>query len=159
MTVSVQLHPELRKWIEERLSRYPTRRSLLVPTLMQAQKYHDYASPGLMQAVAALLDVPESEVMSVASFYTLIAKHPVGKHVIQVCHNVSCYLRGCDEVIAQLEERLGCKVGETTEDGKFTLITVECLAACGSAPVMVVDEKLYENVTPEQIDRILAEAN
>ncbi len=159
MTVSVQIHPELRKWVEERLSNYPTRRSLLVPTLMQAQRYHDYASPGLMQAVAALLDVPESEVMSVASFYTLIAKHPVGKHIIQVCHNVSCYLRDCDEVIVQLEERLGCKVGETTEDGKFTLITVECLAACGSAPVMMVDEKLYENVAPEQIDRILAEAN
>jgi len=156
---AVQLHPELRKWVEERLSRYPTRRSLLVPILIQAQKYHDYASPGLMQAVAELLQMPESEVMSVASFYTLIAKHPVGKHIIQVCHNVSCYLRGCDELIAQLEERLGCKVGETTEDGKFTLITVECLAACGSAPVMMVDEKLYENVAPEQIDRILAEAN
>ncbi|MCD6283197.1 NADH-quinone oxidoreductase subunit NuoE [bacterium] len=159
MTVSVQLHPELRKWVEERLSRYPTRRSLLVPTLIQAQKYHDYASPGLMQAVADLLQMPASEVMSVASFYTLIAKHPVGKHIIQVCHNVSCYLRGCDEVIARLEERLGCKVGETTEDGKFTLITVECLAACGSAPVMMVDEKLYENVRPDQIGRILAEAN
>jgi len=156
---AVQLHPELRKWVEERLPRYPTRRSLLVPTLMQAQEYHDYASPGLMQAVAALLDVPEAEVMSVASFYTLIAKHPVGKHIIQVCHNVSCYLRGCDELIARLEERLGCKAGETTEDGKFTLITVECLAACGSAPVMMVDEKLYENVAPEHVDRILAEAN
>ena len=159
MKAAVQLHPELRKWIEERLSRYPTRQSLLVPTLMQAQKYHDYASPGLMYAVATLLEVPVSDVMSVASFYTLIAKHPVGKHIIQVCHNVSCYLRGCDELIARLEEKLGCKVGETTEDGKFTLITVECLAACGSAPVMMVDEKLYENVAPEHVDRILAEAD
>jgi len=159
VTVAVQLHPELRKWVEERLARYPTRRSLLVPTLMQAQKYHDYASPGLMQAVGELLEVPASEVMSVASFYTLIPKHPVGKHVIQVCHNVSCYLRGCDEVIAHLEERLGCKVGETTEDSKFTLVTVECLAACGSAPVMMVDEKLYENVRPEMVEQILAEAD
>jgi NADH-quinone oxidoreductase subunit E len=159
VTVALQLHPELRKWVEERLARYPTRRSLLVPALMQAQKYHDYASPELMRAIGALLEVPPAEVMSVASFYTLIAKRPPGKHIIQVCHNVSCYLRGCDEVIAHLEELLGCKVGETTQDGKFTLLTVECLAACGAAPVMMVDEELYENVKPEMVNRILAEAD
>ncbi|OGK09259.1 MAG: hypothetical protein A2Y63_00600 [Candidatus Riflebacteria bacterium RBG_13_59_9] len=159
MTERVHLHPELHKWVKARLDRYPTRRSLLVPTLLEASKYQDYVSPGVMYAIAELLEVPASEVMSVAGFYTLVPKHPVGKHLIQVCHNISCHLREGDEIIAHLEDQLGIKVGETTEDGRFSLLTVECLAACGSAPVMMVDEELYENVTPELISRVLGEIN
>ena len=157
MTERIRLHPELVKWVEARLQRYPTRRSLLVPALLECCKYHEYASPGVLHAVAELLELPAAEVMSVASFYTLIPKHPVGKHLIQICHNVSCYLRGSDDLIAHLEERLGTKVGTTTADGTYTLVTVECLAACGSAPVMMVDERLYEKVTPEAADCILGE--
>ena len=155
--MSSELHPELQKWIEERAPRYPSRRSLLVPALLECSRYHDYASPAVMRALAELLDMPAQEVMTVASFYTLVPKHPVGKHVIQVCHNVACWLRASDELIAHLESRLGVKAGETTSDGKFTLITVECLAACGGAPVMMIDDRLYENVSPADADRALAE--
>ncbi len=154
---SAELHPDLRKWIEERVPRYPTRRSMLVPALLMAARYHDYASPTVMRALAELLETPLSMVMSAASFYTLIPKRPVGKHVIQVCHNVACWLRASDELIAHLEHRLGVKVGGTTGDGKFTLVTVECLAACGSAPAMMIGERLYENVTPADADRALAD--
>lgn len=155
--MSSELHPELQKWIEERAKRYPSRRSLLVPALLECARYHDYASPAVMRALAEALDMPAQEVMTVASFYTLVPKHPVGKHVIQVCHNVACWLRASDELIAHLEQRLGVKAGETTRDGKFTLLTVECLAACGGAPVMMIDDKLYETVSPADADRALAE--
>ena len=153
------LNPELEKWVKERMARYPTKRSLLVPTLLEAQKYHGHISPALAEAIGALLETTPRDVLSVASFYTLVHKHPVGKHVIQLCHNVSCFLNGCDDIAAYIEEKLGIKAGETTEDGKFTFITVECLAACGGGPVMLVDEKLYESVTPQTVDRALAEAN
>lgn len=155
--MSSELHPELIKWIKERAPRYPSRRSLLVPALLECARYYDYASPAVMRALAELLGVPAQEVMTTASFYTLVPKHPVGKHIIQVCHNVACWLRESDELVAHLEHRLGVKAGGTTPDGKFTLLTIECLAACGGAPVMMIGERLYENVSPADADRALAE--
>jgi len=155
--VRVELHPALKQWIEERFARYPSERSLVVPALLEAQKYYSYVSPEVEIGLAELLGMPPQEVHSVASFYSMLHQHPVGRHIIQVCHNVSCYLRGAEDVIAHLEEVLGIKVGETTEDGRFTLVTVECLAACGQAPVMMVDEKLVEQVTPERAEAALAE--
>jgi len=155
----VVLHPELKKWIDERRFRYPTARSLLVPALLQAQKHHGYISPEVELGLADLIGVPAQEVHSVASFYSMLHKHPVGRHIIQVCHNISCYLRDAEDVIAFLESTLGIKVGETTEDGRFTLVTVECLAACGNAPVMMIDEKLVEEVSLEKARRAVSEAD
>ncbi len=151
------LHPTVIKWVEERASKYPTKRSLLVPTLLLAQKYHDgWMSKEIIIEVAKLLDVPEQEVHSVASFYALLNKHPVGRHVILVCHNISCHLRGADELISKLEEKLGIEVGQTTQDGRFTLLSVECIAACGGAPAMMIDQQYFENVTLDKLDEILA---
>ncbi len=153
----LELHEEVKKFVEERLHKYPTKRSLLVPTLLTAQEHHGgYITPDLICAVADYLDVPEQEVYSTASFYSLLNKHPVGRHVIMACHNVSCYLRGADSIVKALEERLKVKVGETTADGRFTLFTVECLAACGGAPALIVDRAFFENVSVENLDEILA---
>lgn len=154
---ALRLHDKVKKFVEERLNKYPTRRSLLVPTLLLAQEYHGgYISPEIVCAIAELLEVPEQEVHSTASFYSLLNKHPVGRHVIMACHNVSCYLRGADSLIRSLQEKLQIKVGETTPDGRFSLFTVECLAACGGAPAMIIDKEYFENVTEEKLDEILA---
>lgn len=157
MRARVELHPGLKKWVLERLTHYPSRRSIMVPALLEAQKYHSYISPEVEFGLAELLDMPVQEIHSVASFYSMLHLQPVGRHTIQVCHNVCCFLRGAEEIIAHLEKLLGIKVGETTEDGRFTLVTVECLAACGQAPVMMIDEKLVEEVTPDKAERVLAE--
>jgi len=151
------LHPEVLNFVERKLALYPTKRSLLVPTLLLAQEYHGgYVFPELIRSVAKLLEVPEQEVYSTASFYSLINKEKLGRHVIMACHNISCYLRGGDSIIRKLEEKLGIRVGETTPDGRFTLFTVECLAACGGAPAMMIDKEYFENVSEEALEEILS---
>jgi len=110
-----------------------------------------------MREVGQAMDLPTTEVASVASFYTMFYTQPVGEHVIQVCTNISCSLLGAEHIVDYLSRQLGIEVGQTTPDGKFTLLTVECLGSCGTAPMMQVDERYYENLTEEKIDRILAE--
>jgi NADH-quinone oxidoreductase subunit E/NADH dehydrogenase (ubiquinone) flavoprotein 2 len=102
-----------------------------------------------MAYVAALLELPPAFVASVASFYTMYYKRPVGQHHVQVCTNLSCALRGAEEIVDCLRERLGIGLGETTADGRFTLSEVECLGSCGTAPMMQVDDDYWENLTPE----------
>ena len=113
-----------------------------------------------MELVAERLDVPPTKVMSVSSFYTMYNKRPVGQHHIQVCVSISCALNGAHRVIEHLEDRFEIRVGETTADGKVTLSEVECLASCGTAPMMQVNEKYYESLTTTEaldavIDRLL----
>jgi len=102
--------------------------------------------------------LPPTEVASVASFYTMLYTQPVGEHVIQVCTNISCSLLGAEHIVDYISNRLGIEVGQTTPDGRFTLLTVECLGSCGTAPMMQIDETYYEDLTEEKIDRILAES-
>ena len=107
--------------------------------------------------IALITGIPTVEIASAASFYTMFPKHPVGKYLIQVCHNISCALLGADSLIAYLEEKLGIKKGETTSDNLFTLISVECLGSCTTAPMMQINDRYYENLTREKVDRILEE--
>ena len=107
--------------------------------------------------MAEILGLTEQTVRSVVSFYTMFHQRPVGKYLLQVCRNLSCCLLGGQRLQKQIEERLGISEGETTKDGRFTLITVECLGSCGTAPVIMVNEKYHENVTPQEVDRLLAE--
>ena len=109
----------------------------------------------MIEFVATKLDLPTAHVRGVVTFYTLFNQKPVGKHQVWVCRTLSCALRGSDKLIEHCEKRLGCHVGETSKDGKVTLRTAECLASCGSAPMMQVDKTYYENLTVEQVDRIL----
>lgn len=143
--------------IREAMKKYPQARSALLPALEIAQREVGYLSPQVLREVALLMDLPPVEVASVASFYTMLYRRPVGKHVIQVCTNISCSLMGAEHIVNVLRKKLGIEVGETTPDGRFTLLTVECLGSCGTAPMMQVDDTYYENLTEERLDVILAE--
>ncbi len=134
---------------------YERRQSALLPALFVAQQERGYLSPEALESVAEALDLPVSEVVSVASFYTLFHLDPVGRHVIQVCTNLACLVNGCHAVVERLRERLGVKPGETTTDGRFTLRTVECLAACDEAPSVIVDVDRWARVSPDDVNKIL----
>jgi NADH-quinone oxidoreductase subunit E len=134
---------------------YEHRQSALLPALFVAQQESGYLSPAALTAVAEILDLPVSEVMSVASFYSLLYLEPVGRHVVQVCTNISCMLNGCQNVVGRLQEHLGIATGETTPDGRFTLRAVECLAACEEAPAMLVDQDRWAKVTPDSVAQVL----
>jgi len=144
--------------IEVWLKKFPAeqRQSAVIAALAAAQKANGgWLSQALMDAVADYLGMPKIAVYEVASFYSMFELKPVGRTRISVCTNVSCMLRGSDQVVAHLKKRLGVNLGESTADGKFYLKEVECLAACGGAPCMIVDETYHENLTPEKIDAAL----
>ncbi|MCL5268084.1 MAG: NADH-quinone oxidoreductase subunit NuoE [Bacteroidetes bacterium] len=129
----------------------------LLPVLWVAQEQFGWISEDVMRYIADLLGVPFNHVLGVVTFYTMYNRKPVGKYHIQVCANVSCMLRGSDNLIEHLENRLGVKVGETTSDKLFTLSEVECLGSCGTAPMMQVNNDYYDNLTSEKIDNLLEE--
>jgi NADH dehydrogenase (ubiquinone) flavoprotein 2 len=143
--------------IEEIKKRYPTTMSAVLPVLWIAQEQFGWISEEVMRYVAGLLNVPYNHILGVVSFYTMYNKKPVGKYHIQVCGNISCMLRGSDNLIEHIEKKLGIKVGETTADKMFTLTEVECLGSCGTAPMMQVNDDYYDNLTVEKIDKLLEE--
>ncbi|HQI01263.1 MAG TPA: NADH-quinone oxidoreductase subunit NuoE [Deltaproteobacteria bacterium] len=134
----------------------PAKQSMMLAALYIAQEQKGYLTKEAVRQVAKRLGVTPGEVYSTASFYTLFRIEPVGKHVIQVCEGLSCYLNdGAERVVEYVSAKLGIQPGETTPDGRFTLETVQCLASCGTAPAMRVNDQLYENLTPASIDDIL----
>lgn len=136
-------------------SLYPHKRGALLPVLHMAQDAFGYISLEVEEYVASLFDLTPAHVHEVVTFYTLYFQQPKGRHVVAVCHNLSCHLAGAQIMLAHLQERLGIAVGETTEDGRITLQAVECLCACEAAPMMQVDDRYEMNLTPEKIDRLL----
>ncbi len=140
--------------IQALIGRYPRKRSALIPSLQLAQKEIGYLSHDAVCEIAGIFELSPNEVYEVVSFYTLLHRKPVGKYVIQVCTNISCLLCSAEEILAHLVNRLGIKPGETTPD-KFTLLEVECLASCGTSPVVQINEDYYEELTPEKLNRIL----
>ncbi|SFM34616.1 NADH dehydrogenase subunit E [Ectothiorhodospira mobilis] len=152
------LNAHVRAEIDDWLSRYPQdqRQSAVLGALRAVQHEHGHLTTELMDAVADYIGMPEIAVYEVASFYSMFELEPVGRHTISVCTNVSCMLRGADQILAHLEQRLGIRLGETTPDGRFFLKREEeCLAACCGAPMMQVDHVYYEHLTPEKVDEIL----
>ena len=141
----------------EILKKYPDRKSTLLPVLHLAQKEFGWISKETMQYVADLLEIPVMQVYETATFYTMYNKKPVGKHHVQVCTNISCSLMGSDHIVDYLSKKLNIKPGETTPDENFTLTEVECLGACGTAPVMMIGDDYYENLDEKKIDEILDE--
>ncbi len=143
--------------IGREIAKYPPDRkaSAVMAALHIAQDEHGWLSEPLMDYVAQLLDLRSIQVYEVATFYTMYNLKPVGRHVISVCTNISCMLTGAEHVVKHLENRLGIRLGETTADGRFTLKEVECLAACGGAPMFMIDKTYHENLTPDRIDEIL----
>jgi NADH-quinone oxidoreductase subunit E len=152
------LSEDLKIAIEKWTKKYPPdrRQSAVLPALMLAQEYNaGYLSQDLIDAVADYLAMSRVTAYEVATFYTLYELHPVGRHKIGVCTNVSCMLSGCDKIVKHLQNRLQINFGETTTDKKFTLREVECLGACANAPVVHIGQRYYEDLTPEKLDKIL----
>jgi len=155
MTLSAATRAE----IERSRGRYPRGQSAILPALWAVQHEVGYLSPEAMSEVADLLDVTPSEVEAVSTFYSMYFQKPHGRHEVLVCINVSCGLRGADDIVEHLTRTLGCEPGSTTADGEFTWAsTVECLGACGGAPAMQLDHRFEENLTPDRVDAILARA-
>ncbi|NOZ12403.1 MAG: NADH-quinone oxidoreductase subunit NuoE [Acidobacteria bacterium] len=143
------------KEIEAICHRYPDRKAATLPTLHFAQKKFGYISDDAVRVVAESLGLPVAHVLGVATFYTMYNKKPVGKYHIQVCTNISCALLGSREIFRHLSRKLGIKAGETTEDNLFTLQEVQCLGSCGTAPTIQINEKYFENMTVEKVDKLV----
>lgn len=138
---------------------FPTEQAMLIPLLHQIQNEYGWVSMESMKSAGEFLNLPLSKVREVASFYTMFKLEPQGKVDLQICTNISCWLNGADKLVACAEKRLGINCGETTKDGKFTLSQVECLAACGTAPALMMNEDYYENIDVPQLNKILDDAN
>ena len=154
--VRVEFTPEQVAEVRRLQGLYPDKRAALLPVLQLAQDTFGYISLEAEEYVAGLFDLSPAHVHEVVTFYTLYFREPKGRHVLSVCHNLTCHLLGAPRVLAHLKERLGVEVGGTTRDGRVTLLGVECLCACEMAPMMQVDDRYEGNLTSEKIDRIVA---
>jgi NADH-quinone oxidoreductase E subunit len=153
--MDIQFSPENLKEVERLKKYYTFEQGSLLPVLHLAHKEFGLISDDVINYIASLLDIPISNIKDAVSFYTMFNMEAWGRYVIQVCHTLSCALRGAASVVDFLEEKLQIKVGETTADMKFTLIKVECLGSCGTAPVVKINDQYYENMTTERLDQIL----
>ena len=141
--------------IKQAMERFPRPLSAVLPALHAVYEQFGYLDEPMYEAIAEVLGVTRTEVAEAATFYTLFPKQPVGKNLIMVCKNISCALRGADNLISYLEKKLGIKVGETRPDGKFTIWKVECLGSCGTAPMVQVNDAYHENLTRAKVDALL----
>lgn len=142
----------------ELLTRYPTRQAALLPTLWIAQREFGYLSDATQDYVASLMELPPAHVRAVVSFYTMFHRKPVGRYLLDVCTNLSCRLRGADKIVDCIRRKLNIDFNQTTPDGKFTLASVECLASCGTAPMLQLNqEAFFENLTEESTSNLIDE--
>jgi NADH-quinone oxidoreductase subunit E len=144
-----------REEIEAEVRHYPQRRNACIDALQIVQRHRGWVSDEGVRDVAAALNLSPEEVDSVATFYNLIFRKPVGQHVILLCDSVSCWVMGYERLREQLRERLGIGFGQTSADGRFTLLPVQCLGTCDRAPAMMIGAELYRDLTPERLDEIL----
>jgi NADH-quinone oxidoreductase subunit E len=148
---------DLRERMEAIAAQFPQRLSALIPILYLVQQQYGYVTPAGMELAAEVLGTTPAYVDSVASFYTMLYRQPVGQYVLRVCRTLPCALRGAADIIAYLQERLGIKLGETTPDQQFTLETVECLAACHVAPLMMINEVYKVDLDRAKLDAVIDE--
>jgi NADH-quinone oxidoreductase E subunit len=141
--------------IEALKAKYPEPKAAIMPVLWMAQKKWGWLSEDVMKHVATVMNLPYAHVLGVASFYTMYFKKPMGRHHVQVCTNVSCMLRGGEQLYKHAKERLGIGHNQATADGVFSLEEVECMGACGGAPMIAINETFYENATTSQLDSLL----
>jgi NADH-quinone oxidoreductase E subunit len=144
------------KKVEEIRKRYPASQAALLPVLWIAQEQEGWISEEMMRYVGKLLDLPFGHVLGVVTFYSMYNSRKLGKYHIEVCTNVSCMLRGSDKILETIEHRCGVKPGQTSADGKWTVSEVECMGACGGAPMLSIGEEYYEDLTPEKTEKILS---
>jgi NADH-quinone oxidoreductase subunit E len=148
----------LKQYLTEKyIPRYPTKRAVLLPALHAIQHTYNWIPPQAMEEVGAFLELAPAEVIDTATFYEEYWLRPKGKYLLQVCRSLSCEVCGSDKLTDHLKSKLNLELGETTDDGQFTLIELECLGACGTAPVMLINEVLHENLTTETVDQLIAQ--
>lgn len=150
-----QLQPDKETHVSDIIARYPDAKAACIPLLHLCQEQEGYASSEVIAWVANRLGMSTSEVQGVVTFYTMYHQKPVGKNVVWVCRTLSCELRGAKELEVAIGKHLKCHAGETTKDGMFTLKKAECLAGCGYAPMVQINNNFYENLTPEKAVEIL----
>jgi NADH-quinone oxidoreductase subunit E len=151
------LSEQEKREIEAELQHYDYKRAGCVEALKVLQQHRGWVSDDGLQDLAEFLDMTADELDSVATFYSLIFRRPVGRHVILICDSISCWIMGYENLRAHLAARLGIGLGETSQDGRFTLLPIPCLGACDHAPAMMIDEELYLDLTREKIDQILSQ--
>lgn len=147
--------PESEAKFQDLLPKYPTKQAVVIPALWLAQDQHGYLSPEVMDYVARRLEQSPVSVYAVVEFYTMFHTSPPGKHHIQICRTLTCTMLGCEDLEALVENKLGIGPGEKTADGMFSFETVECLGSCGTAPMMRMDNRYFENLTAEKLDNII----
>jgi NADH-quinone oxidoreductase subunit E len=152
-----QFTPEQLAEVRRLQGLYPDKQGALLPVLHMAQDAYGYVSLEIEAYVGTLFDLSPAHVHEVVTFYTMYFQQPKGRHVVAVCHNLSCHLMGAKDIIEHCKTRLGVEPGETTADGKVTLLTVECLCACEQAPMMQVDDRYEGLLTTDKVDRIFGE--
>lgn len=141
--------------IDAAIREHPRAQSALLEVLHLIQEERGYIADEDMEYAAARVGVPPAHVAGVVSFYTMLRRKPAGRHHIQICRTLSCQLRGSREILEHLRKRLGIREGEVTPDGRFSLVTVECLGSCGTAPMIQVNDDYHENLTIERLDALL----
>ncbi len=155
MTQEKILSEEAVAEIKETFKHFPVKSAACIEGLKIVQKYHRWVSDEALKELAVILEMSPDAIDSVATYYNLIFRRPVGRHVILVCNSVSCYIMGYDEIIAFLHQKLGIQYGETTADDRFTLLSVPCLGDCDRAPVLMIDTDLHRNLTTDKLEKIL----
>jgi NADH-quinone oxidoreductase subunit E len=141
--------------IEAELPHYPDKRAACVEALKIVQRHHGWVSDERLKSLAVMLDMTPDELDGVATFYNLIYRKPVGRHVVLLCNSISCWIMGYEQMRAHMKARLGVDLGQTTADQRFTLLPIVCLGACDHAPAMMVDDDLHQDLTPEKVGGIL----
>jgi NADH-quinone oxidoreductase subunit E len=149
------LTAEERQEIEAELAHYPTKQSVCIDAMQIIQRHRGWVSDESLKDLAEFLGMSVADLDGVATFYNLIFRKPVGRHVVMVCDSVSCWIMGYERVRDQMSKRLGLKMGETTSDGRFTLLPIVCLGTCDHAPAMMVDGDLHRDLDPQKLDGIL----
>lgn len=153
----MELKAETLERIDRLIPRYPEKRSLVLPLLHIIQEERGYICDSAMEWIADKLGIQPMAVLEVLTFYPMFRRQAIGKIHVKVCRTLPCALNGAYSLCEKLQEKLGCKLGETSEDGNFTIEFVECIADCGAGPVVQVDEKMYQNVNPEDVDGFVNE--
>jgi len=154
----MSFNPEDRAHLDELRSHYPDARAASVSVLKWVQRRDGHISDEALHDAAEYLGLPATDLDGLATFYNLLFRQPVGRHVVQVCDSISCWICGYGKIRDHLRDRLDIDYGETTADGEFTLLPVVCLGNCDQAPTMMVNDELHDRLTPEDVDRILDEA-
>jgi len=156
MSIEVKEGRDIRKVVRDLVREYGEEKAELIPILHEVNREMGYISDEAIVELSELMNIPSSHIYSVATFYRMLSTEPHGRHVIQFCESAPCHVAGGRQVWQKLQNELGLKKGETSDDDKWTLLTTSCLGLCGVGPVMVIDNDIYGNVTPDQVPGILA---